>query len=388
MKYLLWFVALFAAAALLTMSSHSPAYVQLVYPPYRVEVSLTAFLIMLLMMFVIAYTMVRLLISFMGLSAQVKKYRLQHAQAKSRKLMDEMLSAYFEGRYAEAEKAAARAINKGETSTLHAIIAARSAHELREFGKRDAYLAASADRKVGDNTMRLMATTKFMLEQQDSRGAINALHQIHEGGGKAHPGTLTLELKAQQQAGNWDEVLRVLELLERHAAIDPPVAQQIREDAWREKIQQQTTLAGLNSCMKQVPVNVRRSSKFAKVALQALIQFGGGVAAEKLLRDNLDAQWDGEMAALYGDCISEDLVAQTSRAEKWLKIHNREAGLLLALGKLCMHQQLWGKAQNYLDASISLASDPETYRALGQLARQMGKPDEANKYFQRASEAE
>jgi uncharacterized protein HemY len=38
MKYLLWIIALFAAAAVLAIASKNPAYVQLVYPPYRVEV--------------------------------------------------------------------------------------------------------------------------------------------------------------------------------------------------------------------------------------------------------------------------------------------------------------------------------------------------------------
>jgi len=52
--------------------------------------------------------------------------------------------------------------------------------------------------------MRLMATAKFMLDQHDSRGALHALAGIAATAAlRHHPGALSLELKAQQQAGNW-----------------------------------------------------------------------------------------------------------------------------------------------------------------------------------------
>jgi len=384
MKYLFWFVGLFAAAVVFAIASHSSAYVQFVYPPYRIEMSFTAFSIVTLLMFAAAYGLIRLMVSFFSLSSKVRKFRLERAQIKSRALLDEMLSAYFEGRYADAEKAAVRAIAKGEKSALHPIIAARSAHELREYKKRDAYLASSEDKKIGDATMRLMATTNFMLDQHDSRAALSALQEMHNRGVKAYPGALSLELKAQQQAGNWDEVLRVLDQLEKKSSIDMSVAAQMRQEAWQEKIRKQTDLPGLITCLKSVPGKIKKRSKFAVTAARALIQYQSNDLAQKLISDSLEAQWDGELIALYGDCLSDDLMLQIEQAEKWLKRHPQEPGLLLALGKLCIQQKLWGKAQNYLDASVSLLPSHTAYEALGQLAEQMGKQDEASRYFQQA----
>jgi HemY protein len=79
-------------------------------------------------------------------------------------------------------------------------------------------------------------------------------------------------------------------------------------------------------------------------------------------------------------------VAQIEQAEKWLNQHKQDAGLMLALGKLCLHQKLWGKAQSYLDASNSIAPSHAAYTAQGQLAERLGKPEEAFKYFQQAME--
>jgi HemY protein len=58
--------------------------------------------------------------------------------------------------------------------------------------------------------------------------------------------------------------------------------------------------------------------------------------------------------------------------------------LLLVLGKLCLHQELWSKAQNYLDASNSITPSRAAYMALGHLSEKLQRPDEAFKYFQKA----
>lgn len=386
MRYLLWILLLFAAAVALVTASHNPAYVLLVYPPYRIELSLTLFIVLLLLAFVFGYGLLRLMFAVVQLPAYVRKFRLERARGKARELLDDALNAFFEGHYAAAEKASARAMELGDTSALHPIIAARSAHELREYEKRDAYLSAAEGKAPGDSTLRLMAATKFMLDQRDSRGALHALRELRDSGVKNHPGMLSLELKAQQQAGNWDEVLNVVDQLEKYQSIDVTVAAQLRQQAWLEKIRQQEDLAGLTDCLKNIPADFKRRSKIAATAAHALIQHGGSPLAQQLLSDSLNAQWDSELVALYGDCQSGDVIEQIRQAEKWLSQHKEDAGLLLALGKLCLHQKLWGKAQNYLDASVSVSPSHAAYHALGQLAEQSGKADEALRYYQQAAE--
>jgi len=389
MKYLLWILLLFAAAVALVMASHNPAYVLLVYPPYRIELSLILFIILLLLAFVSGYVLLRLILATMQLPGYVRKFRLERAHAKARELLNDALGAFFEGRYAAAEQASARAMELGESSALYPIIAARSAHELHEYKKRDTYLSAAEGKTVGDATMRLMATTKFMIDQRDPHAALHALQELRDSGVKGHVGALSLELKAQQQAGNWDEVLSVLDQLEKRESIDVTTAAQLRQQAWLEKIRQQENLTDLTDCLRNIPADLKRRSRIVATAARALIQYGGHAQAQQLLAENLNAQWDSELVALYGDCQPDDgqsgvVIAQIEQAEKWLNQHKEDAGLLLALGKLCLHQKLWGKAQSYLDASVSIAPSHAAYTALGLLAERLGKPDEAFGYYQKA----
>ncbi len=386
MKSLLWLLGLFAAAVAVMLAARNPGYVQIVYPPYKLEISLTLFVFALLAVFVLGYLLVRLSVATLQLPGFVRQFREERVASKGRAAMMEALKAYFEGRFSAAEKAAVRAIELGEKSGLNSIVAARSAHELREFDRRDAYLAAGEGKTVGESTMRLIAKTEFMLDQKQPQSALSSLKELNDTGMHKHIGALGLELKAQQQARNWDAVLEVMSQLEKRKAIDKVVAAQMRQQAWLEKLRSQSTdIASLRALWKSIPAEFRQRAKIAAAAAQAFNKLGDCKSAQQLLSDSLNAQWDSELVALFGECRNDNNIAQIEQAERWLKQHTDDAGLLLALGKLCTHQQLWGKAQSYLDASLSLESSRGAYAALGQLAEKMGKHEEALVYFQKAT---
>lgn len=389
MKFLVWLLALFAAAVALTIAAHNPGYVQLVYPPYRIELSLTLFVLGLLGIFVVAYMAIRLLLAALRLPAYVRAFREAQMQSKGRSAMMEALTAFFEGRYAAAEKAAVHSMELGEKSGLNPIVAARAAHELREFEKRDAYLADAEGKSVGEATMRLMAKTEFQLDQKQPQSALGSLKELSVVGAKKHVGALTLELKAQQQSRNWDAVLDVVAQLEKRHAIEATLAMQMRQQAWMEKMGTQThDITSLRGVWKMVPSEFKRLPKIAAAAAQAFLKLYDNNGAARLLVESLNAQWDSDLVTLYGDCHGEDGVAQIDQAERWLKVHTDDAGLLLTLGKLCLHQGLWGKAQNYLDASISIAPTRAAYTLLGQLAEKLDKKEAAFNYYHLAMKLE
>lgn len=386
MKFLLWLLGLFAAAVALTLVAHNNGYAVLVYPPYRIELSLTLFVILLLVSVVVLYLLLRIVSSALGLPDYVRRFRAERVQNKGRKAMMDALTAFFEGRYAAAEKAAVRAIDLGEPSGINPVVAARAAHELREFEKRDAYLAAARDKSGGDTTMRLMAQSKFMLDQQQPTSALSALQELRDSGVKNHVGALQMELKAQQLAQNWDGVLDVLAQLEKRSTLDAASIVQMRQQAYIGKLRRAKGIADLQQIWKSIPGNFRRRAKIAGAAANLFIQLKDCAMAQRILVDSLEAEWDSSLLALYGDCTGGELIGRIEKAEGWLKQHPHDAALLLALGRLCLHQGLWGKAQNYLEASISVAPSRAAYTALAQLLEKLHKPDEASRYYQKSVE--
>jgi HemY protein len=386
MKFLVWLLALFTAAVTLALFAKNPGYVLFVYPPYRIELSLTLFVFGLLVLLALGYVSARLLIGLLQLPSHVRSYREQRALGKSRTAMLDALTAFFEGRYAAAEKAAVRAMESGDRSGILPIIAARSAHELREFEKRDRYLASTAGKSVGEDTMRLIAQSEFMLDQKQPLSALDALNELSSTLHHKHVGALQLELRAQQQARNWDGVLAAVAQLEKRSAIASQAALQAKQQAWLEKLNMpQHDLKALTSLWKSIPDAIKKESKITAVATPCFVRFNDCKSAQQILTDSLNTHWDSDLVTLYGDCKESNLLSvQISQAEKWLPKYPDDAGLLLALGKLCLNQNLWGKAQSYLDASISLQPSKAAYTALAQLAEKLNKPDDANKYYQLA----
>lgn len=385
MKFLVWLLGLFSLAVALKLAAHNPGYLLLVYPPYRIELSLTLFLLMLLALFVLGYFAVRLALSAIRLPAYVRQFRIERAHSKGHSAMMEALNAFFEGRYAVAEKAAVRAMELGENSGLNPVIAARAAHELREFNRRDAYLATAENKSAGVSTMRLMAQAKFNLDQHQPQAALQSLKELRESGVKGHIGALHLELRAQQQARNWDAVLDIVDQLKKRSAMDDAAAAQIRQQAWLEKIRAHTLDApALLAIWKNTPGEFRKRPKVVAAAARAFIHQGDCRSAKQIITDRLNAEWDSDLVMLYGECLTGEAGSYIEQAERWLKQHPDDAGLLLVLGKLCLHQGLWSKAQNYLDASNSIAPSSAAYTALGHLSEKLQQPDEAFKYFQKA----
>lgn len=385
MKFLVWLLGLFSLAVALKLAAQNPGYLLLLYPPYRLEISLILFLILLLTLFIMGYFTVRLALSAIRLPAYIRQSRIERSHSKAHAAMMEALNAFFEGRYALAEKAAVRAMKLGENSSLNSVIAARSAHELREFSRRDTYLAASDGKSTEISTMHLMAQAKFSLDQHQPQAALHALTELRNSGVKGHTGALLLELRAQQQAGNWDAVLDMTNQLEKQDAMDSSAAMQIRQQALLEKIRAHTLDAPtLLALWKNSPQEFKRRPKVVAAIARALIYQGDCRSARQIVTDKLNQEWDRDLVLLYGDCLADETVCQIEQAERWLKQHPDDTGLLLVLGKLCLQQKLWSKAQNYLDASNSITPSIDAYTTLGHLAEKLQQPEEAFKYFQKA----
>jgi HemY protein len=233
--------------------------------------------------------------------------------------------------------------------------------------------------------MRLIAQTEFMLDQKQPQLALASLRELNATSMHKHVGALHLELKAQQLAHNWDGVLTVVTQLEKRSAIHDVVAKQIRQQAWLEKLRARAEdLTSLQLFWKTVPEEFKHRPQIAALAAINFIKLKDCKSAQQLLTDSLNTQWNSELVTIFGDCQGDAGVSQIEQAEKWLKGHSADAGLLLALGKLCLHQNLWGKAQSYLDASNSLVPSRAAYTALAQLAEKLHKPDDAYKYCQLA----
>ena len=388
MKALLWILAVIAIAVGVVAGAvrSSAAYVQIVLPPYRIELSLVLVIVVLAAVFALAYVGVRLASAMVAMPRQVREYREARRSRKAHEALTEAVHEFFSGRYARAEKAAAGAMAFGGQPGLAAMLAARAAHELRAPQRRDAYLAQGAAHLPGGDLLKVITEAELLLSDRraaDALGVLQALPQKHTAG-------LRLELKALQLTKEWEKSLAVIDQLEKRKVYDAAQAGELRRSALAQHLVRCATAmdaATLEDAWRKVPDALRRDPRVARAAAEGFITLKSGERAAELIEHSLDQNWDSDLAARYGDCA--DCAASTSdagtrqieRAERWLAAHPGDAMLLLTLGRLCAREKLWGKARNYLDASISVEPTYQAHLACAQLHEQLGDGAAAQTHY-------
>jgi HemY protein len=379
MKPLLWIVGIVALAAAVTFAArHNEGYLLLVLPPWRVEFSLNFLIVVLIAAFAAGYAVLRFLSATARLPQEVRQYRLARRRDKARAALAEALTEYFSGRYGRAEQAAAASLELGEHPELAAVVAARSAHELRAFERRDQFLARATAAASGDEVARLVTTADLLLEERRHEEALGVLKRLP----RRHTAALRLELKAQQQARNWEAVLALVEDLRRRNVFDAQQAEQVRRYALAENLKRKALdTRALDEAWDKVPHGDRRDRRVARAAAQCFIALGGCDKAHRIIEEALEAEWDSDLVALYAECEGGDAVKRIERAEGWLRQHPHDAALLLTLGRLCADRALWGKAQSYLEASLAVDPTYSAHLANARLQESLGNHDAARHHY-------
>jgi HemY protein len=263
------------------------------------------------------------------------------------------------------------------------MIAARASHELRDYPARDAALRRVEADAPQEVALRAIAQGEMLLAERRPQEALAALAVL----GERHTAALRLELRAHRELRHWDEVLRLTAELEKRGVFDAEQAAQLRRAALVENLKRKALDAhALEEYWDRLPVADRRDPKVALAAAQCFAALGGCGRAHAAIEASLEREWDPELAAAYGDCLGGDALAQLERAERWLAAHPRDANLLLTLGRLCAHQQLWGKAQNYLEASIAVEATYTAHLALAELHDRLGATDAARRHYRESLE--
>lgn len=376
MRVLFWVLAIFAlAAGLVVAARYNTGYALLVFPPYRIELSLNLLALLILGSALLAYLLIRVIAVTLGLPSRVRRYRRERQRLRQQGALLEALRESLAGRYARAEKAA-ESVTLPEYAGLAALMAAKAAHALRAPDRRDAHLARARALPVDDDTARVVAEAEFLLDQQHPREALDALQRL---GPRRHTAALRLEMQAQQVLRNWDAVVPLINQLAKRGVYDEAHAERLRRRARAESFRRKDARE-LADSWKSLSDAQRTDPQVAASAARAYMSADDPLAAQRIIEASLDRNWDATLVCLYGECEG-DTVRQIQRAEAWLGRQPHDATLLLALAHLCARQGLWGKAQSYVEASIAVEASYAAHLEAARLHERAGNIDAANRHY-------
>jgi HemY protein len=387
MRFALWSIILAAVAVGIALfARHSTGYVVIVSAPYRIELSLNLLVFLVLAGYLAFYTLARLVSTLAAIPARVRAYRAERQSSRMRQALNDALLAFFQGRYASAEKSAASALVNNETKGVAAIIAARSAHELGRFSEREQFLDHAKGSAPDVDQARLTTLADLLVSQERYEEALAVLNDLSARDAR-NLRLLRLKLQAEQAMRNWDEVLATVSALTKLGGLGPAEAATARRAAHLGNLNRKALEASqLAAYWKQLPAEMRVDPAVAATAARYHLALGGTSEAQAIIEQALEHEWSPSLVALYGESAGSDALPQIERAEKWLREHARDPALLLALGKLCMRQELWGKAQSYIEASLALEPTHDGHMTLAALMERIGRPQEAILHFRRSAE--
>ncbi len=370
-----------AAVGVALFARYNGGYVMFVAPPWRVELSLNAFVLLLVLFFALVYFAIRLGMRIGSLPKEVRAHRASTDAARLRTRQDSALMAMLEGRYGRAREIAEAALAETPDSGLAALIGARAALETRDFDAVAQFLSQPGVEAQRFAVPRMMLEAELALEQGMPGEALAKLASLKREAG-SHTAALRLELRALNAARRPAEIPRVVaELVKRHV-YDAAHGEMIRASAHADALRGLTQDArGLRDYWNRVPEGDRLIPRVASAAAQSFRLLGGDREAAEIVARSLDAHWDSGLVSLYAECRPADVTRQIEAAERWLPQHSQDAALLFALGRLCERAQLWGKAESYYEASLALDDGWRTHVALGEMLARLNRDDDANAHL-------
>jgi HemY protein len=370
------------AVALAMAGRYDPGYVVLVYPPWRMEISFIGFVLILVGLVVGGIVLLRLAMLTLNLPNIVREQRERRAARKRDENFTGGLKAYIEYRYQDAEQSMGQWKGEDERLGLARVLAARAAQEMRAIPQRERHIQEATEH--GAELAAQLFEAEARLDNKEAAAALVAINRAKEIAPQ-HTALLRLELKARQMTGQWDEAERLLDTLVRSNALEPGVAAQSRRMVYGENLKRRAEDdRGLLEYWKKIPADFKVDPWVARAAVRAFIQRSGHDTALDVLEAALNREWREELVALYGEVRGSNPNRQIEQAEKWLHAHPRDAQLLLTLAQLCAAQELWGKAQSYLEASLAIAPSAEGHTRMAELKTQRGQQGEACQHYQKA----
>lgn len=412
MRNIIWLVLLFIAAVVAaTALGSNDALVTFYWHPWRADLSLNFFLVLLIGGCIVLMLAIRALSSLIGLPRRARAWRVARRDRSAQAALRDALSQYFGGRYSRAQKSAQRALTiqadtpelaqDNEFTVLGQLLAAGSAHRLQDRAGRDAQLRRALDlsrnsaaARSAEEGAQLLAA-EWAIDDRDATQALEMLGELPLGvARRTH--ALRLKLQAQRLGRLPQEALKTARLLAKHQGFSQVAALGLLRSLAFEALDTAYDADQLRAVWASFDPLDRRDPFVAARAAGRAAELGGRDEARGWLRPF----WErlGELGADERAVVAEALVRVVEGLEpEWLprleqasREFPREGAIALAVGCALAERELWGKARRLLeeaaaDASLAGRSRRRAWLVLADLARRDGDAPRAAECFEAAA---
>lgn len=373
MKFLVYLlVSLIAAVVLGLVLVQEPGYVLIGYGEWTLETTVSLLMFTLLLGFAAVYLLLRFLAGLRRAPQRLRHWDQRRKSLRARNSLNRGLIELAEGNWDVAERRLLKHVGDSDSPLLNYLAAARAAQQQGAHERRDHYLRLAhqgmpdADIAVGLTQAELQIAHRQM---EQALATLTHLRTLSP----RHGYVLKMLMHLYEQLQDWEHLRDLLPELRKRAVLNDAAADQLEVRLHCELLAQAARgrdAEMLRDAWNRVPRRLLHNTDLVLAYASQLHALGDDATSEELLRATLKKIWDERLVDLYGR-LQGDTSRQLNAGEEWLRSHDRNPVLLLALGRLAMRSSLWGKARGYLEASIGIAPTVESYQLLGALAEQL-----------------
>jgi len=388
-------LVLLVGAGLGTLINVDPGYVLLAWGDTSIEMSIWVLMLGIVLVYIAMSLSLRFVIAlnlpFRVLGNWQETSRIKRMQLQTR----HGLLALADGQNMRAEKKFAEL---APTTSQPIVVLPALATAMGRQGKIDE--AGQVLNKLvaefpGTQQLVHLKLAEISLYQGNDEKALNALQSLHLLNPQhAEANQLLLDLLQRQQM--WPELISLLlvvgscnQLSEEQLAQQQQLAYgrafsaSHRQDGSAVK----SSLDQLQALWNKAPKSITNHGPSIISYAKAMARIEGDSASktETFIEQALKLLWLDELVLEYAHLPLTDLQKSLTKAEAWQANAKDSAALQLTLGRLCRRLELWGKAQDYLQASITLQASKEAHAEMARLQHKMGHVDVAIEHYRLAS---
>jgi HemY protein len=242
--------------------------------------------------------------------------------------------------------------------------------------RRDRWLRQAYENLPEAANAVLLTQAELQLDQAQYEPALATLRQIEENSPN-HSHALALLGRLYYRLEDWPHLSVILPKLRKYGRLDDATLSKWSLRVYQEDLESAADGDTVMAAWKKIPKEQKKDIGLLESYYSSLIRTGMHDKAEKDLATDLRREWRPGLVRLFGIVEGNDAPRQLKKAENWLKNHGDDADLLLAAARLCLRNELWGKARSYLETVISIRPTPEAYQEFGRLLNQLGEGDAA-----------
>ena len=313
----------------------------------------------------------------------------EHLRAKSRSKTIEGLLYFTRGNWESSYNLLKKGMKDSDASVVNYLAAAYAAYQQ---GNKEAWMNCleTAKNKYPAARSTINSLKAQLLFKSNQLEQCVAVLQQMKTSSLNDASLLQLLKDVYLKLNDWEQLENLLPALEKNSVVDGLEAEQIRVRIFMENLYRISSRrvdfsdveisVQLEKAWKKGTASYKQDEKIVKHYADILFKLDQKEQAGKAIEVALNKNWSDELIKRYGELDFGTPHQQLLIAESWIQKRPGNARLLVALGRLAMRNELWGKAREYFDTSIEISSTAEAHGELARLLKFLGEEKLADEH--------